>query len=59
MVARTKRNPSGPLPPEPRVIPETVEEEEGGGGSNNGFIFDNTDPGRTGISQSCSQFLQG
>lgn len=42
MVAtRTKRNPSGPLPPEPRIIPETVEEEEG---HNVGFIFDNTDP---------------
>ena len=51
MVARTKRNPSGPLPPEPRVIPETVEEEEGGIGSNNGFIFDNTDPGRGSISR--------
>ena len=26
--ARTKRNPSGPLPPEPRIIPETLEEED-------------------------------
>ena len=53
MVAtRTKRNPSGPLPPEPRIIPETVEEEEG---HNVGFIFDNTDPGR--IRQSISWIL--
>ena len=50
MVTRTKRNPSGPLPPEPRVIPETVEEEhEDGGASNNAFIFDSTDP--VGINQ--------
>ena len=49
MVARTKRNPSGPLPPEPRVIPETVEEEEDGA-SNNAFIFDSTDPVKTSVS---------
>jgi hypothetical protein len=33
LVIRSKRNPSGPLPPEPRTIPDSED--------NNGFVFDN------------------